>query len=153
MIVSRPVGNPRIGRNTDERLAQGHDLLHGAGTIMVVDDEEAVRKLATHLLERRGFRVLSAADGTEAIRLYGAHTGAIAAVLLDMNMPHLDGLETLVRLRRIDAGVRVILSSGYTEHHASERFAGHKLAGFVAKPYSEEELLQALHRALNVQQT
>ena len=118
------------------------------GTILVVDDEAMVRDLATEILERQGFTVLTAADGREALEVYRAHTDEIACVLLDLTMPHMDGEQCFRELRQIKSDVRVILSSGYNEQDATQRFAGLGLAGFIHKPYQSATLNARLRAVL-----
>ena len=84
----------------------------GTGTVLVVDDEEMVRNLATRMIEHAGFVALTANDGEDAVRLYREHQDAIVCVLLDLTMPKMNGEETLRELQRISPNVRVILSSG-----------------------------------------
>jgi len=119
------------------------------GTILVVDDEEMVRNLARRLIERAGFTVLTAADGAQAVQLYRQHQAEIALVLLDLTMPRMDGQEAFRELRRISPSVRVVVSSGYSEEDATERFAGLGLTGFVPKPYQPGELIATLKKALD----
>ena len=77
-----------------------------------------------------------------------ADTEGIDVVLLDMTMPRMDGEEAFRELRRIRQGVRVILTSGYNEQDATERFAGKGLAGFIQKPYRPAELITKINDAL-----
>jgi len=111
--------------------------------VMVVDDEESVREVATMILVDSGYDVVMAADGREALDLY-ARSQPVAAVLLDVTMPRLDGEQTLVELRRIDPGVRVVLTSGYTNAESAKRLVGEGLASFLPKPYRANELLDAI---------
>jgi CheY-like chemotaxis protein len=120
----------------------------GHGTILVIDDEKVVRNLAKDILCRSGFRVLLACDGQEGVDVFRENADDIVAVLLDMTMPRLSGEETFRELRRIRTGVPVILSSGYNEQDATERFAGKGLAGFIQKPYDAAELRQRLREVL-----
>ncbi|HRW65885.1 MAG TPA: response regulator [Candidatus Competibacter sp.] len=120
----------------------------GAGTILLVDDEESVRTLGTRMLERIGFKVLIAADGQEALDIYRKRRDEIALILLDLTMPQMDGEETLHELRRIDAKVRVVISSGYTEAEIAPQFAGKPLFGFLQKPYTLNALTQCLRDAM-----
>ena len=122
----------------------------GAGTILVVDDEESVRAVAQLILERSGFAVLTAVDGREALDVFRAHRDEIALVLLDLTMPHLSGEETLQELRRISADVRVILSSGYNEQEVAGRDAGKSPVRFIQKPYSPSALIEKVREALAV---
>lgn len=120
----------------------------GAGTILLVDDEESVRVMGTRMLERLGFGVLIAVDGREALDIYRERREEIALVLLDLTMPDLDGEEAFRELRRIDPQVCVVMSSGYTESEIAPRFAGKRLSGFLQKPYTLDALSQCLRGAL-----
>jgi PAS domain S-box-containing protein len=119
-------------------------------TILVVDDEEAVRKLAVTTLERKGFRVLNATDGVEAIEMFQKESGTIACVLLDLTMPRMDGIQTFAELRRLRPNIPVLLASGFSEHELSQRYAGQGLAGFIQKPYSLDEMVQTVQRACQI---
>jgi PAS domain S-box-containing protein len=112
----------------------------GVGTVLVVDDEHAVRTLARRTLERAGFEVVTAENGAEALEVFGEHHDKIVGVLLDLTMPVMGGAETFRRLRAIDPDVRVVLSSGYNEQEASEHFGQGRLVGFVQKPYRPRAL-------------
>jgi two-component system, cell cycle sensor histidine kinase and response regulator CckA len=125
-------------------IASAAKTFRGSGRILVVDDEEIVRSLAGRMIEQAGFSVLCAADGEGAVRLYRSHKDEIACVLLDFTMPRMDGVQTLRELRRISPRVRVILTSGYSEETATERFADMGLAGFLQKPYQHDTLLAKL---------
>jgi two-component system, cell cycle sensor histidine kinase and response regulator CckA len=126
----------------------GPPLVRGQGTILFVDDEETVRALGKRALEKLGYGVLLATNGREALALFEAHRQEIAAVILDLTMPHMDGEETFRELRRIDAGVRVVLSSGYNEQDVTQRFVGKGLAGFIQKPYPITTLSETLRAVL-----
>ncbi len=116
----------------------------GSGTILLVDDEETILGVARLMLEKLGFSVITAGDGREAIEIYRMRGHEIAVVLLDLTMPHMNGEEAFRELRRIDPAVRVILSSGYSEHEIAARFSGKGLAAFIQKPYQIARLREAL---------
>jgi len=120
----------------------------GEGTILFVDDEQALRTLGATMLAALGFTVLAAADGREALSVYAEHRDEISLVLMDLTMPRMDGEEAFRGLRLIDPDVRVVLSSGYVENDLAARFAGKGLAGFVHKPYSLAELAKQMRAAL-----
>jgi signal transduction histidine kinase/CheY-like chemotaxis protein len=121
-----------------------------AACVLVVDDEEAVRKVALRVLEQQGFRALLAADGKTALELYAKHATEIAAVLLDVTMPGLTGEQVFSELRRIRPDVRVVLTSGYSENEATATFTGDGLAGFLQKPWVPEDLVRVLREALGL---
>jgi len=123
---------------------------HGTGTVLVVDDEAIVRSLAKKMVEIAGFSVLTANDGEEAVRVYCEHQTEIACVLLDLTMPKMGGEEAFRAIRQISPGVRVILSSGYSEETATGQFAGLGLAGFIQKPYQLDTMIATLRRAVGV---
>ena len=120
----------------------------GSGTILVVDDEDGVRAVATELLTSMGFEVITAGDGLQALARFRESTVPIRAVLMDLTMPHLDGAETFRELRRLDPGCRVVLTSGYNEQEAIQDFLGRGLAGFVQKPFLRRDLMAAMQKAL-----
>jgi PAS domain S-box-containing protein len=122
--------------------------LDGAGIVLVVDDEEIVRMTARHTLEHYGYRTLLAHDGAAALEAYRNRLPDIALVLLDLTMPVMNGEETLRRLQIVNPGVKVLLSSGYNEVEAVQRFAGKGLAGFIQKPYTAAALAEKVKEAL-----
>ena len=124
------------------------DDWRGHGLVLVVDDEEMIRDTARMILEAVGFEVLLAADGREAVEVFRERGHEIRVVLLDMTMPHMGGEEAFSELRRIRDDVRVILSSGYNEQEATNRFAGKGLAGFIQKPYPPQSLAEILRGIL-----
>lgn len=117
-------------------------------TILVVDDEAAVRAFATTALRVKGHQVLVARSGQEALELFGIDRRGIDLVLLDLTMPFMSGEETLERLRSVDPRTPVILSSGYNLTQVQERFEGKGVVGFLWKPYTSAELDRAVQRAL-----
>jgi len=117
-------------------------------TILIVDDDESVLNVAKRMLQKSGYIVLTAVDGRQGVELYRQHAGEIDLVLLDMTMPQMGGEEAFGELRRIRSDVRVILSSGYSEQDATNRFAGKGLAGFIQKPYRSAELLVKVREVL-----
>ncbi len=119
---------------TETRAKPEPVKVQGRETILVVDDEEAVRAVVQRVLEDSGFTVMTAADGDESLEIFSRHGDRIALVLLDMTMPRLSGHETLKQLRRIRSTVTVILSSGYSEQVARDQFADQSISGFLQKP-------------------
>ena len=89
------------------------------GGVLFVDDEPALRDLAERALRLAGFRVFTAADGREALEVFRDRAADVRVVVLDLTMPHLNGEEVLRELRRLHPGVRVILSSGFSEKQAT----------------------------------
>jgi PAS domain S-box-containing protein len=118
----------------------------GQGTILVVDDEEMIRKLAALTLEARGYRVLQAADGQQAVDVYSAEKDRIDLVLLDLTMPVLSGHEAFRHLLNLNPRVQVVFASGYAVEQLTD-LEKELMAGFVKKPYRPNELVLAVDEA------
>lgn len=121
-----------------------------SGLVLVIDDEATVREAVIDILGLEGVEVLAAADGEQGLALYQERQAEIFLVLLDLSMPGWNGERTLRELRHVNPDVRIILSSGYNELEATQRFAGKALTGFLQKPYSAEKLLSAVKQQLTL---
>jgi len=130
-------------------VASAEDGFSGSGTLLVVDDEPLVRNVARVLLESAGFDVVEAANGLEAVDLYRARAGEIRAVLLDVTMPGLGGVEALKRIRELDPVAPVILSSGYDERDTLAHLDRDQGVEFLQKPYRAHTLLAKLRTVLD----
>jgi PAS domain S-box-containing protein len=143
--VYLPCGGPAEdpGAGAGARRAEAP---RGTGqTVLVADDEAAVRELARAALERAGYRVLVAADGAEAVDVFRAAQDPVALVVLDASMPRLSGRQVFEALRRLDPGVRVVFASGYHGGGLPTDAAG---ARALNKPYTPSQLAAAVHAAL-----
>ncbi|MDR3700789.1 MAG: PAS domain S-box protein [Candidatus Sulfopaludibacter sp.] len=122
--------------------------VRGFGNILVVDDEAMVRNLAKFALERCGYTIELAQNGKEALDVFAARPDAFAAVILDLTMPVMAGEEALDRLRQLRVDIPVLLSSGFSEEDALQRFHGKGLSGFLQKPYTATALARKIKQAL-----
>jgi len=120
----------------------------GGGTILVVDDEEVVRRTARVTLQTHGYRVLTADNGQAAVQLFESMPGEIELVILDLTMPVMGGEAALEQLKRIDPAAKILLSSGFSLGEVTERFQGRGLAGFLQKPYAASKLADEVQAAL-----
>jgi len=127
----------------------------GNETVLVVDDEPMVLAFVEEGLKRLGYKVLTAVDGRQACEVYSSHSQEIDMVLLDMVMPSLSGLEACRLLREVNPNVKVIVSSGFNSSEVVHEACLAGALGFIAKPYSLEELSGALRHpeSLRVQST
>jgi two-component system cell cycle sensor histidine kinase/response regulator CckA len=116
--------------------------------LLLIDDDAAVRHVAQGMLERLGYQVLAAGDGSEALARHAAESRRIRLVLVDFSMPGMDGVEVLRELRRRDPEVRVVLMSGDAGLGFEERFQPGELAGFLPKPFSLSSMREALRAAV-----
>ena len=128
--------------------APSSQLWHGAGTVLLVDDELSVRESTGNLLKELGFNVLVAENGEQGLQAFATHVNDIVAVILDLTMPRLSGGEVFEQIRRLRPQLPVLLSSGYNEENTMERFAGKGLAGFLQKPFSINDLAAKLEQCL-----
>lgn len=125
----------------------------GYGTALVADDEDAIRDIARALLERFGFRVITARDGLETVDLYTENAGDITLLLMDLNMPRLNGLEATMRIRHINPKVPVLFMSGYPRAQVMDRFGRQPHTDFVKKPFQSSELLAGIRNVMEVQRS
>ncbi len=124
------------------------------GLILVVDDEDVVRGLVAASLQRAGFDVLEAADGRECVEIYEHQFDRIALIVLDLTMPRLGGLEALDMMRKINPGVRVLLSSGYDARDSVPEIGGSSgVVGFLQKPFGPQELIARIRQILGDTET
>jgi CheY-like chemotaxis protein len=119
-----------------------------AGLVLVVEDEDPVRRYTVSLLEELGFTVLQASDGIEAIAILRERSADVSVMLLDHSMPGLSGEEVLAQLEREGLVVPVVLTSGYDRTSLERRFAGHEIAGYLQKPFRMEKLDETVRQAL-----
>jgi CheY-like chemotaxis protein len=125
------------------------DIARGEGTILLVDDEDVIIDVGSEILEVLGYKVSVARSGREAIEIYKEQQNEIDMVILDMIMPEMDGGETFNALKSIDPGVKVILSSGYSQDARSTRMMEQGCYGFIQKPYSVNTLSQKVKEVLD----
>ncbi len=116
--------------------------------ILLVDDEAAVRTITQETLESFGYRVLTAADGIEAVALYVGHQTEVDVVLTDMMMPVMGGPATIQALMRINPEVKIIAASGLHAGGVAAKVAGMGVQHFLPKPYTSVALLTMLKKAL-----
>ncbi len=117
--------------------------------ILVVDDEENIRQITKSTLEKFGYRVLIANDGTEAIAAFSEHRNEIAVVLTDMMMPFMDGTATIRALRKLNPSLKIIAASGLATNEQSSDLTKLNVNDFLAKPYTAEKLLVTLSEVIN----
>ncbi len=123
------------------------------GRILVMDDEEVIRDVVGEMLMYLGYDVRFAGDGAEAIRLYREALEAsrpFHAVIMDLTIPGgMGGKETIAKLREIDAGVKAIVSSGYSNDPVMANFQEFGFIGVVTKPYKMKDLSETLRKILS----
>jgi two-component system, cell cycle sensor histidine kinase and response regulator CckA len=146
---------PRIDEPVSlrEPIAPTVETTHRSETILLVEDSEALRKLTSMLLSQHGYRVLSAANGAEALEKTKNTPESIDLLLTDVIMPGLNGCELAKRLLLTQPGLNVLYMSGYTDDTIASH-AGLGVGTFLlSKPFSEEDLIGKVREVLNAGQT
>lgn len=123
-------------------------VLRGTETILVAEDDEAVRTLLIGVLKSAGFSVISAVDGEEALVLFKEHKSDIDLLLFDVVMPRKGGPEACTEIREIHPNTRVLFMSGYAPEGLGGRFELGQNTGFIQKPYRMKELLERIREVL-----
>jgi PAS domain S-box-containing protein len=123
------------------------------GRVLVVDDEEVVRSVASQALEAMGFAVETANDGQDALVVLGGQAERFHLLLIDMTMPHLDGASTIREIRRRGINTPVVMMTGFSEDEARQRLAPMSAAQFLPKPFDFETLSKAIEAATTVPET
>ena len=138
-------------------LESGEDIaeeveisMRGKGEcLLVVDDEPAICAIAQSILENKGYKVLVASDGMNAIAQYAANKSSIHLVIMDMTMPELDGVSAVRIMQKINPQLKAVLMSGLPGNASIATAASERVKGFLQKPFSSEALSQAVYVALH----
>jgi len=118
------------------------------GTILLIDDEELIREVSQEMLKVMGYNVLLAGDGRESINTYEKHQDIIKVVILDLVMPNMGGSQVYDRLKEINPGVKVLLSSGYSINEDVTEIMERGCDGFIQKPFNIIDLSQKIKEIL-----
>jgi DNA-binding response OmpR family regulator len=116
--------------------------------VLVVDDEPAILRLTKEILEKRNYRVLTASESSEALVIFNTEKNSINAVLTDILMPYMDGIELIRSLRRMKPDVRVIVSTGEGEEARRPEFQELGISNFLTKPYDAVKLVTSVRDIL-----
>jgi len=145
---------PLIENHDMERLADTAEaIVSGRGeTILLVDDDATILSTGKDVLESLGYKVLTAADGLEAVAVYAAHQGEIDLLILDVVMPNMGGMETLERIRQQNPGVKALFTTGYDRNNALARVDHIRPEMIISKPFSVSILSQAMRNMLDGQE-
>ena len=123
--------------------------LRVAHSVLVLDDEPLALELAKQTLSRAGFSVTAASSGAEALELFARQPERFDLVLMDLNMPLMDGEEVFVRLREIDPKIRVLLNSGFVDQARLQHLMANGLAGFLRRPYRPDEMVAQIRSIIS----
>jgi CheY-like chemotaxis protein len=135
----------------EERQEETDKAVFGSGseTILLVDDEEFVRTLGQRMLTGRGYTVLTAGNGIDALEVYKQQRGKISLVILDLVMPEMGGKQCLEELLIIDPKVKVLIASGQALNARLQGTIESGARAFVSKPFKMTELLKKVRDVLD----
>lgn len=121
----------------------------GTETILLVEDEDLLRTLIRTILEKKGYRVLTASDGIEAIECYKNFSAEIALVLTDVGMPRMDGMNAYAQLKELNPKLKCVFASGYLDAASRMHIIETEHQYFIEKPYSPDDLLMKIRFAID----
>ena len=124
-------------------------ILGGDETILLVDDEEALRDIGQEMLSDQGYRVITADSGETALQTFQGQNGPIDLVILDVNMPGMGGFQCLRELHQLNPGLPVIIASGYSPDERLRSMVSSGVDGYVAKPFRRLDLLKKVRDILD----
>ena len=142
--ATEPAGVGAAGRS-----AVDSPLIGGTETLLIVDDEDSIRDVATQILEQFGYRVLVAANGEEALKVFKNQGHHIDLIILDIGMPGMGGHKCLTEILTLEPAAKVLLASGYSLDDRLSRTIESGAGGFIPKPYQISELLDSVRQALD----
>lgn len=139
---------PASQKTVEEEEPAAAEVVRGAGTVLLVEDQPAVAETAQQMLEALGYDVHVAGNGGEALEIFARHRGRVSLVILDMIMPGLSGSETYDRLKEMDQDIKVILCSGYSIEGQAAKILEKGCNSFIQKPFTVTELSEKLAEVL-----
>jgi two-component system, cell cycle sensor histidine kinase and response regulator CckA len=147
ITVSSEVGAGSVFRvflpiSGDDRAPQREG--EPVATVLVVDDEPSVRNFIAAVLRKKNYRVITAADGRDALVVCSTLTQGIDAVILDIMTPDMEAAEVLAAIKLKRGECRILLTSGFSEPEARRLCAAYPRAAFIQKPYTAQQIAEAV---------
>ena len=142
-----------LSRQEAEEAVKAGDTppeMKGGARILMVDDEKSVRESTAALLRGRGYKVVTAKDGGEAVEYYAKSWEHIDLVILDMNMPVMNGRDTFVAMRKINPDIKAMLATGYSLDSNAQEILDEGALSHIQKPFRIHDLLPQIEQALGV---
>jgi len=128
---------------------QANEMLQGNGElILIVDDEEMIRKMVSIMLEENGYRSIVASDGSEAVTLFARHKNEVNLAIVDLMMPVMDGKACIKALRKLDSNIKIIAASGLAQQNKRVDVIN-SINAFLMKPFSTQMLLSTIQSTLS----
>ncbi len=125
------------------------DAPFGTETILVVEDLDAVRRVACEMLALQGYQILEARNGVEALEVYHTHASRIDLIFTDIIMPEMDGGELAEEVWKINPKMKILFGSGYPRNHQFEKIMSGRVVKFIAKPYNRLALSRKIREVMD----
>ena len=135
-------------QKTDSHINTKIDKVDGSGNILLIDDEETIRSMASELLDQLGYQVTTAQNGSTGINLLKENPNSYDVILLDMVMPDKNGSEVFSVIQSLNDQIPVILMSGYTQDYDIDALIKSGASSFIQKPFRLKTLSEAIERVL-----
>ncbi len=146
LLPFAPEGSLPAAAKTTPRVATDSTP---SGALLVVDDDDGARELASEVLRHAGFTVHEAADGAQAVEIFRERVKELSGVVLDSTMPGMSGESALAAIREIEPSARVLLVSGYSWDRTAQALLDRRKVEFLQKPFEAGELIETVQRLLN----
>lgn len=146
-----PAGRMRGGAQLSGSRGRADSTIASGAMVLIVEDDEFVREVLADIVASFGFTVALAADGADAIEVYERAAEEIECVILDYDIPGTHSSRVVSHIRSINSGVKILLSSGYSESHVAGSFPLESVDGFIPKPYNTIMLRAELERISSAQ--
>ena len=131
-----------------EMTASDHDQIRGEGTVLLVEDEPFLRTIMKNFLAKKGYRILTAKDGMEAVEFHQQQKENIAIVVLDLGLPKLSGRDAFLKMKESQPELKVVVASGYIEPELKAKMLEAGVNAFIGKPYTPDSVLTTIQSVL-----
>jgi PAS domain S-box-containing protein len=136
----------KSGSSGEPRDAVPDETAPRRNLVLIADDEAALLALSEHMVKQIGYEVVTAMDGEEAVAQFERHRERLHTILLDLTMPRMDGVEAAERILAQAPEARIVLCTGYSAENLAERLDPKRVAGVLLKPFTRDQLSQAIGR-------
>lgn len=144
---------PPTGADRASKQEVLNSSINGTETILLVEDELSLAELVRAALEEKGYTVLVAHDGQEAVRVFAEHSGEVALVLTDLGLPKLGGLDAFKKMKKKKSDVIAVVATGYLDPEQRSEMLRIGVRDFVDKPYSPHQLLRKIRFVLDARRS
>ncbi len=138
-----------IARTSVQKAVEETEIRGGNETILIVEDEAALNEMLKSILEARGYHVLSAFNGLDALALFQEHNEEIALVMTDLGLPKISGEQLIPRLKEVNPSVRIVVMSGFIDPETRAEILRSGLNEFIEKPYNPTEVLKKVRESID----